>query len=132
LLIGFDAFPVPADPGLMIGGWLVYSFFCFALCLVIAPLSEMSEVLEKFIPVTTYVMIPFSGSFNMVSWLTPDMREYVLLSPFVHGVEMIRGGIWGSELEVHYSVMYPLGIAAIIMVVGLFLCRRVRKELAVE
>lgn len=132
LLIGFDAFPIPADPGLMIAGWLVYCAFSFSLCLVIAPLSEMSEVLEKFIPVTTYVMIPFSGSFNMVSWLTPNLREYVLWSPFVHGVEMMRGGIWGSKLEVYYDVWYPLGVSMVVAAVGLALCRHVRRELVVE
>lgn len=132
ILIGFDAFPVPTDPGLMIGGWLVYCAFSFSLCLVIAPLSEMSEVLEKFIPVTTYVMIPFSGSFNMVSWLTPGLREYVLWSPFVHGVEMMRGGIWGSRLDVHYNVWYPLGISLVVAAIGLALCRHVRRELVVE
>ncbi|SFG19741.1 capsular polysaccharide transport system permease protein [Novosphingobium sp. CF614] len=132
LLIGFDAFPIPADPGLMIGGWLIYCIFSFSLCLVIAPLSELSEVLEKFVPVTTYVMIPFSGSFNMVSWLTPSLREYVLWSPFVHGTEMMRGGIWGTKLEVHYDVWYPLGVSIVIAAVGLALCRRVRRGLVVE
>lgn len=132
LLIGFDAFPIPEDPGLMIAGWLVYCAFSFSLCLVIAPLSEMSEVLEKFIPVTTYVMIPFSGSFNMVSWLTPELRKYVLWSPFVHGVEMMRGGIWGRKLEVYYDVWYPLGISIVVAAIGLALCRHVRRELVVE
>lgn len=132
LLVGFDAFPIPADPGLMIAGWFVYCAFAFSLCLVIAPLSEMSEVLEKFVPVTTYVMIPFSGSFNMVSWLTPNLREYVLWSPFVHGIEMMRGGIWGAKLEVYYNVWYPLGVSMVIATVGLALCRHVRRELVVE
>lgn len=132
LLICFDVFPVPADPGLMIGGWLVYCVFSFAICLVVAPLSEMSEVLEKFIPVLTYVMIPFSGSFNMVSWLSPSLRKYVLWSPFVHGVEMMRGGIWGSTLEVTYDIWYPMGVSMLVAAVGLALCRHVRRSLVVE
>jgi capsular polysaccharide transport system permease protein len=132
LLIGFNAFPIPEDPGLMIAGWLVYCVFSFSLCLVIAPLSEMSEVLEKFIPVTTYIMIPFSGSFNMVSWLSPGLQKYVLWSPFVHGTEMIRGGIWGPKLEVHYDAWYPLGVSIVIAAIGLALCRHVRRELVVE
>lgn len=132
ILIGFDAFPIPVDPGLMIGGWLLYCLFSFSLCLVIAPLSEMSEVLEKFIPVTTYVMIPFSGSFNMVAWLTPELQKYVLWSPFVHGVEMMRGGIWGSKIVVHYNVWFPIACSMVISAIGLALCRHVRKELVVE
>ncbi|NKJ40943.1 ABC transporter permease [Novosphingobium sp. SG720] len=132
LLVGFDLFPVPADPGLMIAGWLVYSIFCFSLCLVIAPLSEKSEVLEKCIPVVTYIMIPFSGAFSMVSWLMPNLRGYMLLSPFVHGMEMIRGGIWGNKVTVYYDALYPLGVSLVLAAMGLTMCRRIRRELVVE
>lgn len=131
-LILFDQFPVPEDIGLVVGGWLIYATFCFSLCLVVAPLSEMAEAVEKFIPVLTYIMIPFSGSFTMVAWLTPTLQEYILWSPFVHGLEMMRGGIWGSSLEVHYDIWYPLGCSIVIAVIGLLLCRHVRRELAVE
>jgi len=132
LLIGFGVFPIPTEPGLLIAGWLVYCFFCFSLCLVIAPLSEKSEVLEKFVPVTTYVMIPFSGSFSMVSWLAPKLRPYMLYSPFVNGMEMMRGGIWGTKVAVYYDVWFPLGVSLVITVIGLALCRHVRRELVVE
>ncbi|PTR10398.1 MULTISPECIES: ABC transporter permease [Novosphingobium] len=132
ILICFDAFPIPADPGLMIAGWLVYCAFSFSLCLMIAPLSEMSEVLEKFLPVTTYIMIPFSGSFTMVSWLSPGLRQYILWSPFVNGVEMMRGGIWGEHLVVYYDVWYPLGVSMIFSAIGLVLIRRVRRKIVVE
>jgi capsular polysaccharide transport system permease protein len=132
LLVGFDLFPIPADPGLMIAGWFVYSAFCFSLCLIIAPLSEKSEVLEKCIPVTTYIMIPFSGAFSMVSWLVPSLREYMLFSPFVHGMEMIRGGIWGNKVTVYYDALYPLSISLVLAAIGLTMCRRIRRELVVE
>jgi len=132
ILILFEEFPVPADIGLFIAGWLVYSLFCFSLCLVIAPLSEMSEVLEKFVPVTTYIMIPFSGLFTLVSWLTPTMREYLLWSPFVHGMEMMRKGIWGDKITAYYDFWYPVGWSMAFIVIGLTLCHRVRRKLSVE
>lgn len=132
ILIGFDAFPVPADPGLFIAGWALYALISFSICLVIAPLSEMSEVLEKFIPVTTYIMIPFSGLFTMASWLTPSMREYLLWSPFVNGMEMMRRGLWGSNLTAYYNVWNPLICSIVLMVLGLALCRHVRRNLTVE
>ncbi|KPF56790.1 capsular polysaccharide transport system permease protein [Novosphingobium capsulatum] len=132
ILMGLGLFPIPSNPGLMIAGWLVYCIFCFSLCLIIAPLSEKSEVLEKFMPVTTYIMIPFSGAFSMVSWITPGLRHYILLSPFVHGMEMIRGGIWGSRVVVYYDALYPLGVSLFMAAIGLSLCRRIRSELVVE
>lgn len=132
VLIVFDQFPVPADIGLLIGGWAVYAFFTFSLCLIIGPLSEMSEVLEKFVPVTTYVMIPFSGLFSMASWLAPSMREYFLWSPFVHGMEMMRKGVWGDLVTATYDPWYPVAWGVVLSLIGLSLCRIVRRQLTVE
>lgn len=132
VLIVFDEFPVPTDIGLFIAGWMIYAFFCLSLCLVIAPLSEMSEVVEKFVPATLYVMIPFSGLFTMSSWLTPDMREFLAWSPFVNGMEMMRKGIWGEEVTAYYNIWNPIACSLIASAVGLGLCRRVRRKLSVE
>lgn len=132
ILIPFDQFPIPADIGLAISGWMIYAFFCFSLCLIIAPLSEMSEVLEKLVPVTTYVMIPFSGLFMMSDWLAPSIRSYYLWSPFVQGMEMLRKGVWGDEITVHYNPFYPISLSLILMLFGLVLCKRVRRHLTIE
>lgn len=132
ILIAFDEFPVPQDIGFFLAGWFIYALVCFSICLVIAPLSEMSEVLEKLVPVVTYIMIPVSGLFTMASWLTPKVRQYLLWSPFVNGMEMMRGGIWGDQISVYYNVWNPLVFSALMTLLGLFLCRHVRKTLAVE
>lgn len=132
ILLKFDLFPVPEEPGMLVAGWLLYCLFTLSLCLVIAPLSEMSEVLEKFIPVSTYIMIPFSGAFGMVSWLTPGLRSYMLWSPFVNAMEMIRGGVWGDKVQVYYNIWNPLGLSLIFFTIGLALCRHVRKILSVS
>jgi capsular polysaccharide transport system permease protein len=132
VLIAIGEFPVPADLGEVIFGWFLYCLFTFSLCLVLAPLSEMSDVLEKFIPVTTYVMIPFSGTFNMVSWLTPEAQNVVWWSPFVHCMELMRYGIFGSRINAEWNVAVPLAASMILMLIGLAMCRRVRRELVVE
>jgi capsular polysaccharide transport system permease protein len=132
VLIVFGLFPVPADVGMLIGGWLLYSLFTLSVCFMIAPLSEMSEVLEKFVPVTTYLMIPFSGTFSMASWMAPNLRDYFLWSPFVNAMELIRGGVWGNKVTVYYNVWNPLGCSLVAATIGLALCRRVRKTIAVE
>ena len=123
---------MPDDIGLFIGGWSVYCLFCLSLCLVIAPLSEVSEAMEKFIPVTTYIMIPISGLPYMVSWITPSAREFLLWSPFVNGMEMMRKGIWGDNVTAYYNVWNPIGISMVLALIGLALCRHVRRKLAVE
>lgn len=128
----FDNFPIPPNPGYLLGGWAIYCLFTFSICLILAPLSEVSEVLEKFLPVTTYLMIPFSGTFNQVSWLGPEFRDVLLWSPFVNAMEMMRYGVFGNDVEPYYDVWYPIWVSMIFMVIGLALCRRVRRNLVVE
>lgn len=132
VLFAFDEFPIPADIGLLIAGWAIYALFCFGIALVVAPLSEISEVVEKFIPVITYIMIPISGLPYMVSWMTPNVREYFLWSPFVNSMEMMRSGIWGSEVTAYYNIWNPIGCSMVLILLGFGLCRRVRRTLAIE
>lgn len=132
ILIFFDLFPFPADIGMLIGGWALYALVTLSVCFIVGPLSEMSEVVEKLVPVTTYIMIPISGAFSMVSWLTPTMREYMLWSPFVNPMEMMRYGVWGNNVTVYYNIWNSIVFSVICTVIGLTLCRRVRRTLAVE
>lgn len=132
ILIYFELFPVPNDIGLAIAGWLLYSLFCFSLTIVIAPLSEVSDVLEKLIPVLTYIMIPFSGLFTLVDWLTPGLQEAIVWSPFITGMEMIRKGIWGDQIQAYYYPSYVIGVSFVLIALGLAMCRRARRTLTVE
>jgi capsular polysaccharide transport system permease protein len=81
VLFALGQFPVPADLGYLLMGWFYYALFTLSVALVVAPLSEMSDVLEKFMPVTTYLMVPFSGAFFMVEWLEPHVGQAVLWAP---------------------------------------------------
>lgn len=132
ILIAFDLFPIPQNVGLFLSGFFLYALFSFSICLIIAPLSEVSEIVEKFIPVTTYIVIPFSGLFYMVSWMKPELRDFILLSPFVNGMEMMRKGLWGDQITAYYNVWNPIMCSVVAASIGLVLCRRVRRTLAVE
>lgn len=125
-------FPRPYDVGFIILGGAYYALFCFAFALVVAPLSEMSEVLEKLTPVTLYIMIPFSGAFFLVSSLKREAADFVLYSPPVHGMEMMRYGLFGPSIAPQFDYVYPLAVCLPVMLVGLTLCRIVRRRLVVE
>ncbi|WP_439547551.1 ABC transporter permease [Sandarakinorhabdus sp.] len=133
LVLGaFGMFPVPYDIGFLLLGWGYYALFTFAICLVVAPLSETNEILEKFIPVTAYLMVPFSGAFFIVSALSKEAAQIVLYSPPVHGMEMMRYGLFGPSVDPQYDFIYPLQFSLPCMVLGLLLCRVIRKRLVVE
>ena len=125
-------FPVPADMGIFMAGWLIYSLFTLSLCFIVAPLSETSPIMEKFVPVTTYIMIPFSGTFNMAAWLPAGVRDALLWSPWVNAMEMMRYGIYGDAVRPYYSFSSPIVASLICLVFGLALCRSVRRKLVIE
>lgn len=132
VLAAFDLFPVPYDVGLLLMGWFLYFLFVLSVGFIIAPLSEMSEILEKLLPVTVYLAIPFSGTFNMASWLTPAAREVILWSPMVNAMEMVRYGLFGNVIRPYYSATVPLAGSILCLIIGLALCSHVRKKLAIE
>jgi capsular polysaccharide transport system permease protein len=132
ILAALNEFPVPADFGALMAGWFLYCWFTFSLCLVLAPLSEISELIEKLMPITLYIMIPFSGVFNMVSWLAPQFQQAMLYSPFVSPMELMRYGIFGSIVNPMWDISVPITASLVLMLIGLALCRRVRRHLVVE
>lgn len=132
VLMWLGIFPVPSDIFLILVGFSYYFFFTLAITTIVAPLSEVSELLEKIMPVTTYLMIPFSGTFNMMSWLSPAVREVILYSPPANAMEMMRAGVFGDLVTPYYTYLYPLKFSAIALLLGLILCRMVRKTLVVE
>ncbi len=132
VLIALGFFPIPHNMGLMIAGWVLYALFVLSACLIIAPLSEMSEVLEKLLPVTIYISIPVSGTFSMLSWVTPDAREFLLWSPMINAIEMMRYGLFGDLVTPYYSLQVPLIASMVCALIGLALCRHVRRSLVVE
>lgn len=128
----FGLFPMPFDIGFLMLGWAYYALFTLAVAIVVAPLSEMSEVVEKVIPVTVYIMIPFSGAFYLVSALYGTAADAVLYSPPVHGMEMMRYGVFGPSIDPQFEYLYPLEFILPCMGLGLLLCRIVRRRLVVE
>ena len=132
VLLFLGQFPVPADVALLIAGWAIYVLFVLSVCLVLAPLSEVSTAVEKLVPVSVYLAIPFSGVFNMASWLPENLREYLMWSPLVTGMELMRAGLFGELVIPYYDVPKALTVSFACIFVGLVLCRRVRRTLAVS
>lgn len=132
ILIMLGLMPFPHSFSYILGGWLLYCLFSFSVCLVLAPLSERSETIEKLLPVTTYVMIPFAGTFTMNSWLAPKAQAYLIYSPFVDAMEMIRYGVFGDLVDPIYDWRIPIFASLPLMVIGLSLCRSIRRRLVAE
>jgi capsular polysaccharide transport system permease protein len=132
VLFALDQFPWPHDLGFLLLGFSYYALFSLTVAMVVAPLSELSEVLEKIMPVTTYLMVPFSGAFFMAEWLTPNVKAAVLWSPPVHAMEMMRYGVFGDALYPNFSFYYTPACCLPVLMIGLMLCRHVSRVMVVE
>jgi capsular polysaccharide transport system permease protein len=68
----------------------------------------------------------------MTSWLTPEAQKFMYYSPFVHSMELIRYGIFGDRVDAQFDIFVPFAASMIFVLIGLVLCRRVRRILVVE
>jgi capsular polysaccharide transport system permease protein len=128
----FGLMGAPKDLAILYGGWCLLAWLAFGLALMMGAIAEMAPVVERVVAVLTYVLVPLSGTFYMVSWLPPAYRGFVLKLPFIHPIEMIRGGYFGAEVQTFYSVAYAALWAAGFTFVGLLLLRFVRDRVEIE
>ena len=130
MLVGY--MEPPADIGLMYLGLGYHALFCTACALILAPLSEMSDVLEKIVGAFTYLAIPFSGAFIMVDWSPKAFQSVLLWSPSVHTLEMIRKGQFGSAVHAKYDLTFLNYSCGLMILIGLSMTLRSRKHIRVQ
>lgn len=130
ILMGFMAPPVSF--GLLYLGLGFHIVFCYAFALLIAALSETSELVEKSISVLMYLALPFSGTFTMVDWVPPAFQQVLLWSPSVQNLEMIRAGQFGPGVHPHFDVFFDTWITGLMLLVGVSLTLRVRRYIVVQ
>lgn len=123
----FDLVPAMPDPLLVIAAWLFMAWLSFGVGLILAGLSEMSEMVDRFVPPLLYVTLPLTGLFYMVSWLPNAAQRVVLWSPLVHCAEMLREGSIGNGLETHWDLRFLLGSCVSLTAFGLVIARRAER-----
>ena len=123
---------MPQNWGLLYLGLLYHIAFSAGFALVIAALSETSDLVEKSLTAFMYLSLPFSGAFTMVVWLPQHLRAWMLLSPSVDSTEMIRGGEFGSAVHVEFDLWYTSCADFLLVLLGVSLTLRVRRHLAIQ
>jgi capsular polysaccharide transport system permease protein len=126
-LLGFIKLPYDL-PGIILS-WSLLAMISISLSIFIGALSELSELLERFWHVTTYLLFPFSGVIFMVDWLTPSLQKIVLLVPMVNATEMLRGAYFGPSVKTHYSISYMLVFSFTTLFLGLLTLKHAEKRL---
>lgn len=131
-LLGIGQVSPPHSYLLIYGGWFVVAWASTGLALLMTGLVMRFDVFERVVGLISYVMIPVSGAFFMVSWLPHGFRKFVLLLPFVHGTEMIRAGVFGEFVETHFDLPYALAVGTVLNILGLLLVASSMDRIEVE
>ncbi|WP_227656546.1 MULTISPECIES: ABC transporter permease [Bombella] len=125
--VGFGYMKAPADWGLVYGGMGFITFFCVGFSLVIAALTELSDLLEKAMGIISYLSIPWTGTFFMIDWM-PAHYRWILedTSPMANSIEMIRAGVFGLDVVPHYSIFFLFVSCMLLLIIGLYMTKRIR------
>ena len=123
----------PYDYQIMILGFLYTVWWSLCIALLLAVLSERTELIEHIWPPIGYLYIFFSGFFFMADWLPTSLRNVALwIDPPLHCFEMVRSGMFGPRIHAHYDTSYLALLLTMLTLLGLFLVRDVRKHLEIE
>lgn len=122
----------PLNILLVFGGWFLLGWIAFGIATIMGALSEIYDFVERFVQVITYIVIPLSGSFYMAAWIAPQFRRWVMVLPFIHCVEMIRGGFFGEFVKTYFDIPYVMAWGAGLTLLGLALVQFVRGRVEVE
>lgn len=128
----FEIVPEIHDYLVLIGAWILLACFAFGFAMILAALSEMNELVERFIQPVMYVTIPLTGAFYLVEWLPAIGQRVALYSPLVHANEMFRAGLFGPEIATHWDASFLGASALVVNSIGIALVLAARKHLKVD
>lgn len=122
----------PADALQVLGGWLLLAWFGAGLGLTVGGFSEKSELVGKFWPPLSYIMMPLSGVAFLVDALPTAMQQIVLWLPQLNALEFLREGWFGSAMHAHYDIPYVIVFNLILTFVGLSVARQIDVDTSEE
>jgi len=113
----------PVDLMNILVGWLALSWFTAGWALCWGAASTYGELVRIAWTPLGYFFFPICGAAYMVEWLPSRLQALALWVPTVHGVEMMRAGIWGGGVRTHYDIWFLLASCMIVTLLGLVLAR---------
>lgn len=129
---GLEWLAPPEDVLKVAGAWLMLAWFGAGLALMLGALSGTSELIEKLWHPAAYLLFPLSGAAFLVDSLPTAAQEAVLLLPMVHGVEYLRDGYFGSQINARYDLGYMAAWNAGMTIFGLLRIRAIAEKVRPE
>lgn len=132
LFYGIGWMDVPRDLPTFYLGYFYMIWWSVVAGLIVGGLSERTEWTEKIWQPFSYLYIFFSGFFIMAAWVPEGIRGVALLQPYWQAYEIIRAGIFGSEVKTYGDPAYTTMVLAVLTFIGLLLMRESGKYVVAE
>ncbi|ENX64527.1 MULTISPECIES: ABC transporter permease [Acinetobacter] len=82
--ISFEAIPT------LLGYWVLLSLFSFGLGLIFMVVGDISQELNKFIPMLFFILYFLSAVIYTIHLVPVEYQEYLLWNPIIHLLELMR------------------------------------------
>lgn len=120
----------PHAPALLLFGLMMSALLGHGLSMVLAALQVFYEPIERITHPMTYLLMPISATFYMLSMLPEESRQALLWNPLVHVHEMNRWAQFGDRVVPYYSIPYVLGWIVGLNLLGMAGLRGARSRLS--
>ena len=126
---GIGLLELPKSLGYFYLGWFFHIWFVTAICFILTGWGLRVELVRRLFMPLTYLMIPVYGAFFMLSWVSPQLRNFLLWFPPANATEMIRRGYFGDSVQTYFDVGYTSFMCLLLTFVGLLLMQHARSKL---
>jgi capsular polysaccharide transport system permease protein len=133
LLLGvatlFDMASLPERPLWLFLAIFFQVWFAFACSMICCAATHDNRLVARLVHPLTYLMMPISGAFYVLSWVPEPYKSILWYVPFVQIFEMARYGQFYSSPSTYFDVLYLLAVCSVLTFFGLLAVSVVRRHI---
>ena len=119
---------IPQRPLYLLMALAFMAWFSFALSLLCCAVTHENRLAGRLVHPITYILMPLSGAFYMVSWIPEPYRGWLGWFPMPHIFELARYGQFRSASSEYFSISFIAGTCMMLTLLGLLSLNIVRKH----
>lgn len=127
LWFGLDA--IPADPLLVILGYLLLMVFSFSLGIIFCVTVNLVPEASKFLNLLMMPLMFISSVMHPLAAIPPQFQHWFLWNPLVHALELIRAGWIAGYISPNVSWAYLSGVTLLLLTFAMSCYRLTNRRL---
>jgi capsular polysaccharide transport system permease protein len=120
---------MPDRPLVLFAAMGLMFWFTLGLAMVICAASEWSIIVERLVHPMTYLALPISGMFFLISWAPERLRPVLMLIPFTEIIELVRVGEYEGVDMTYVNLPYIVAWCVGLTIIGLLAIKVTRRHM---